>query len=75
MSLKPAGQNQNDLFGERQKTESLEKIYSSVDFINQKFGDRSIMLASSSGYRRKTSPHILEREKLRLPLPYLGETS
>lgn len=70
---------QNDLFGEQIKSNNRNPG-SVVDQINQQFGSKTIMNASSMSsysYRGKisTGRNIINRYEYGLPLPYLGEVS
>ncbi|MDB5259661.1 MAG: nucleotidyltransferase/DNA polymerase protein [Candidatus Taylorbacteria bacterium] len=67
--LRPAGIVQEDLFGESERMNIGDTIYRSVDAMNKRFGDRTIMLASSIGGRKERPIFLGET----LPLPYLGE--
>lgn len=83
-SLKPKSLEQNDLFGERSKSNRWEEIYAVVDTIDHKFGSQTVILGQSLKAMKTPIRKGLENEvsnqetflkgkyKKRLYLPYLG---
>ena len=68
----------DDLFGTQSKHLSKNRHLEVIDALNRKFGDFSIMHATSFGAVSKRREDFLKREKkdsyeYNLPLPYMGE--
>lgn len=79
--LMPDFMEQEDLFGTRLKRNSKEKILSTMDRLNKKYGKSLVHVASSSNAIKKEErydkeePYMNRGNYRKLCVPYLGEVS